>query len=216
MTGAAKGGPIPSANHLPNPEGGTGSGSLSCRTRTLSQNMFSLLRSSRLASRQLTPTATAVPSWTGVCLRLSSSTTTPPSAPPPSASASTSRPQKHKKNKSKAAQAAALASAVPRPSSSPTSAPSASSLLSSAPSATTREPPLATFASLLELGLRGNKAGAPADGQAIALTTAEGFSTPALLKTLQNLGLLQGDKEQGIGAGASKCTSRDMPAGDVR
>lgn len=166
--------------------------------------MFNFLRPAALATRQLArPQLT--PLRFAPSLRLSSSESLPtaPISPstadaattPAKPSATPLRPQKHKKNKTKAAQAAALASSVPRP--------PAQAASSTAPFAPTSEPPLATFASLLELGLRGksDKGGRAADGQAIALTTAESFDTPALLKTLQSLGLLQGDPENGLGPG---------------
>jgi len=184
--------------------------------------MLNLLRSARLASRCLvhapTPSA-SLPTFSPSTFRLASSATAPAPSPlsaptgtkPASpAGASAPRAAKHKKNKSKAAQAAALASAVPRPPASASTAALSPATSTSTPtaafaSAFGKEQNLATFANLLEFNLRSgaSKAGVPADGQAIALTTAESFDTSALLKTLEHLGLLRGDPETGLGAGES-------------
>lgn len=190
--------------------------------------MFTLLRSAKLAHRHSAhaPTPFAflptLPTLT-TAFRLASSTSSPPPLPPlptaipkPPTTPSTPRAAKHKKNKSKAAQAAALASAVPRPQASASTTPSAATSTSTSAFASSgfaaafgKEQKLADFANLLEFSLRnGNGAGGtgvPADGQAIALTTAEGFDTSALLKTLDHLGLLTGEVGTGLGAGEWTC-----------
>lgn len=110
-----------------------------------------------------------------------SSTRFASSVPPPSPSPATRPPQKHRPKKGKAAQPSPLSQlAVPTTPSSPSPSPSIASLLL----------PIGFHKSPFDLSSL-DGANGPA-GQAIALTTAESFDTPSLLKGLHALGLLEG------------------------
>lgn len=90
---------------------------------------------------------------------------------PPAAAVLPPRPPKHKGKKAKAS----------------SKSPTTPSLTVAALSPSTPSIP-----SLLPLGLHKNTSSKPADGQAVALTSAERYDTAALLKSLQALGLLDG------------------------
>lgn len=101
----------------------------------------------------------------------SSGSSSSPLPPAPSTSALPPRPQKHKAKKAKAS----------------SKSPAAPSLTVAAQSPLTPSIP-----SLLPLGLHKTASSKPADGQAVALTSAERYDTAALLKSLQALDLLDG------------------------
>lgn len=93
-------------------------------------------------------------------------------APTPSvASSLPPRPQKHKAKKAKASSKTPVTPSLTVAALSPSSPP---------------------IPSLLPLGLHKTASSKPADGQAVALTSAERYDTAALLKSLQALGLLDG------------------------